>query len=72
MDLGVSITTIFQPSVKEKIEAWELYSEENCRRYVSVVKAVRYVLLKASDDMLDSDDRAFLDCISEELLRITA
>lgn len=70
MDLGVVITNLFQPEVKERIELWRLASEENSQRYSSVIDAVWYVLEKASRDMLDNEDCAFLDSIDSERSRI--
>ena len=71
MDLSVSITTIFQPEIKEKIDSWCHYSEENNKRYINVINAIRFVLVKASNDMLDIEEQVFLDCANKELSRIT-
>lgn len=71
MDLSVSITSIFQPEIKEKIDSWCHYSEENNKRYINVINAIRFVLVKASNDMLDIEEQVFLDCVNKELSRIT-
>ena len=71
MDLSFSITPIFQPEIKEKIDSWCHYSEENNKRYINVINAIRFVLVKASNDMLDIEEQVFLDCVNKELSRIT-
>lgn len=71
MDLGINITTIFQPKTKEGLESWRLNSEENQQRYSRVIDAIWYVLVKAGSDMLDKEDREFLDYVNKERSRIS-
>ncbi len=71
MDFGASISTIFQPIIKERIESWRICSDENRRRYFKVIVAIRFVLIKAHGDMLDNEDKDFLNCVNNELFRIS-
>ena len=66
MDLGINITTIFQPEVRERIRIWRLASEENYRRYSTIIAAVRFVLDTANDDLLDNEDKEFLGLVAGE------